>query len=261
MISRIFTIMIISLNSSLILGQDILIKNDGNELKSKVIEISDLTIKYKMFDNLNGPVYSINKNDVLLIIYENGKREHFSTSQNVNKTESSTTETNSQFSERHRSSTFGLGLTGFFGAFAYNSVVSDGDYASSLFIGPLSYSRNLGITPKFAFHYGSSVSYMNFRQTYYGFHNDFDAIIPSIDFGGSFHFSSKKKIDPYIKIVTGLAYWIGLSGDFHFSALTPNYGLKFGANFYGKRNSGFNLEVGYELFSYLKIGYTFGNKK
>jgi hypothetical protein len=56
-------------------GQDIIIKKSGEEIKSKVIEIFDNDIKYRKIDNLTGPLYSINKSEVLIIIYENGKRE------------------------------------------------------------------------------------------------------------------------------------------------------------------------------------------
>jgi hypothetical protein len=56
-------------------GQDIIIKKSGEEIKSKVIEIFDNDIKYRKIDNLEGPLYSISKSDVLIIIYENGKRE------------------------------------------------------------------------------------------------------------------------------------------------------------------------------------------
>ena len=38
-------------------GQDIIIKNNGDEIKSKVIEIDSRVIKYRAFDNVNGPLY------------------------------------------------------------------------------------------------------------------------------------------------------------------------------------------------------------
>jgi hypothetical protein len=56
-------------------GQDVIIKKTGEEIKAKVTEILDMDIKYKKFDNLGGPVYSIKKSEVVLIIYENGSKE------------------------------------------------------------------------------------------------------------------------------------------------------------------------------------------
>lgn len=56
-------------------AQDIIVKNDKSETKAKVTEITEHTIKYKKWDNLNGPLYNISKEDVFMIIYENGQRE------------------------------------------------------------------------------------------------------------------------------------------------------------------------------------------
>lgn len=57
------------------LAQDIIIKNDKSEIKSKVTEITETSVKYKKWENLDGPVYSISKSQVFMIIYQNGNRE------------------------------------------------------------------------------------------------------------------------------------------------------------------------------------------
>lgn len=56
-------------------AQDVIIKNDKTEIKSKVTEITETAIKYKKWDNVDGPVYNISKADVFMIIYANGQRE------------------------------------------------------------------------------------------------------------------------------------------------------------------------------------------
>lgn len=56
-------------------AQDILVKTDKSEVKVKVVEITESTIKYKKWENLEGPLYNMVKNDVFLIIYVNGERE------------------------------------------------------------------------------------------------------------------------------------------------------------------------------------------
>ncbi len=53
--------------------QDKIIKKNQEILTGKIIEVGIAEIKYKTSDNLNGPDYVITKNDVLLIVYENGK--------------------------------------------------------------------------------------------------------------------------------------------------------------------------------------------
>lgn len=57
-------------------AQDVIIKNDKSEIKSKVLEITDTQIKYKKFDMLDGPTYNIYKTDVFMIIYKNGTKEY-----------------------------------------------------------------------------------------------------------------------------------------------------------------------------------------
>jgi hypothetical protein len=58
-------------------AQDRLVKKDKTEIKAKVLEITDTDIKYKKFENLNGPTYSIKKKELSVIIYANGQLETF----------------------------------------------------------------------------------------------------------------------------------------------------------------------------------------
>jgi len=66
---------LVTINMSI--AQDIIYKIDHTEIKSKVIEITTLTVRYKNFNHLNGPIRNISINDVFMIIYEDGKREVF----------------------------------------------------------------------------------------------------------------------------------------------------------------------------------------
>jgi len=72
---QLLAVIVISILSNVIIGQDIITKQDGDEIKAKVTEIGINEIKYKNFDNLNGPVYILNKSDVFMIKYENGEKE------------------------------------------------------------------------------------------------------------------------------------------------------------------------------------------
>lgn len=62
---------------SLLISQDLIVLKNAEEIKSKVVEITDLTVKYKKWENVNGPIYNLNKNEVLFIRYENGTKEVF----------------------------------------------------------------------------------------------------------------------------------------------------------------------------------------
>ncbi|PBQ34067.1 hypothetical protein CNR22_20555 [Sphingobacteriaceae bacterium] len=56
-------------------AQDQLYKKDNTKLLVKITEVSPEEIKYKLFSNLNGPAYVVNKSEVSLLIYENGQHE------------------------------------------------------------------------------------------------------------------------------------------------------------------------------------------
>ena len=58
-------------------AQDTLVLNDGTLIKSKVVEITESLLKYKKYSNLDGPVYTIDKKQVLVVHYENGEQESF----------------------------------------------------------------------------------------------------------------------------------------------------------------------------------------
>lgn len=64
-------------------SQDVLTKKTGDDIKAKVLEVTTTEVKYKKFDNLNGPVFSILKSELLLIRYENGSKDVFNDSKKV----------------------------------------------------------------------------------------------------------------------------------------------------------------------------------
>jgi hypothetical protein len=56
-------------------AQDLLILKDGNTVEATVLEISSTEIRYRRFDNLEGPIIVIPVTNVLSIRYENGTTE------------------------------------------------------------------------------------------------------------------------------------------------------------------------------------------
>jgi len=65
-------------SSNIIKAQDTLSMRSGENILVKVIEVGTSEVKYKKLDNLNGPDFSILKSDLLMIKYENGTKEDFS---------------------------------------------------------------------------------------------------------------------------------------------------------------------------------------
>ena len=62
-----------------IMAQDVIVKQDGSTILSKVMEINSAEIKYKKWSNVDGPIYAISRSEVLSINYQNGEVEVFST--------------------------------------------------------------------------------------------------------------------------------------------------------------------------------------
>jgi hypothetical protein len=65
-----------SLQQSLF-AQDTIVQRNGKLIPSKVLEIDKSDVKYKKFENMEGPAYIILKNDVAFIRYQNGSVDTF----------------------------------------------------------------------------------------------------------------------------------------------------------------------------------------
>ena len=57
--------------------QDLIITKNAERIEAKVVEIGDATVKYKKWDYLDGPNYTILKSDISSILYQNGEVEVF----------------------------------------------------------------------------------------------------------------------------------------------------------------------------------------
>ena len=88
-----FSIMLIMLSALLAQGQDLITKVNGEDIYAKIIEVGQSEIKYKRFDNLEGPIFTVAKREVLMVRYENGTKDIFST-------ERSASSANSTYSAR-----------------------------------------------------------------------------------------------------------------------------------------------------------------
>lgn len=65
-------------------AQDILTLKSGDEIKGVIIEITKDQIKFKKTSE--GPIYSMNKSDIFMIVYENGRKETFQLQNTPNNT-------------------------------------------------------------------------------------------------------------------------------------------------------------------------------
>ena len=60
------------------LAQDNIVLRNGEDINAKILEINESIIKYKKFDNQEGPIYTILKNEIFYIKYPNGDKDIFS---------------------------------------------------------------------------------------------------------------------------------------------------------------------------------------
>jgi hypothetical protein len=74
---NILLIILFICSSSIIKAQDTLSTRSGESIIAKVLEVTTNEVKYKKFNNLNGPDIIILKSDLLQIRYENGTKDDF----------------------------------------------------------------------------------------------------------------------------------------------------------------------------------------
>lgn len=108
---KIIPLFIITLISITINAQDVIIKNDKKEIESKIIEITETVIKYKKWDFKDGPTYNINKSEVFMIIYSNGKKEYFEARQQSVPQNSHNTPTTSSTNRIYEATTSSINST------------------------------------------------------------------------------------------------------------------------------------------------------
>jgi len=76
--SRCLAMLALLLFASRVYSQEKIYLNDGTTIEARVTEIGENAIKYKLWDQPDGPIRNISSNDVSEIHYQDGKIEHFS---------------------------------------------------------------------------------------------------------------------------------------------------------------------------------------
>lgn len=64
-------------------AQDKIYKKSGDVIEAKVTEVGSNEIKYKIFTDQNGPVYTAQKQQLIKIVYESGRIENYDASTDV----------------------------------------------------------------------------------------------------------------------------------------------------------------------------------
>jgi hypothetical protein len=79
-ILNILTILLIVLKLN---AQDVITKKNSDDIKAKVLEVTNSEIKFKRFEDINGPTFSLLKSEVLMVRYENGTKDVFNDKQST----------------------------------------------------------------------------------------------------------------------------------------------------------------------------------
>ena len=83
-------------------SQDLITTKKGEDIQTKVLEINTTEVKYKKADNLEGPIYTILKSDILIIRYANGTKDVFNEEKEVISTKTENSKGNYMTYERNR---------------------------------------------------------------------------------------------------------------------------------------------------------------
>lgn len=58
-------------------SQDVITKTDGTDIQAQVLEVGKTEIRFKKWDNLEGPIFTELKSELLMIRYKNGTKDTF----------------------------------------------------------------------------------------------------------------------------------------------------------------------------------------
>jgi hypothetical protein len=241
-------------------AQDVIIKRNGDEIKSKVLEVALTIIKYKKYDNLSGPTFEILKSDVFMIKYENGTRDVINAlvQNEPNRATNNTPDRKEKeksslaFTSNHRSTTIAYGVSAIFGG-----ITNYGDGESDMVIGPLLFSFDKALSDKFSIAFRPAAMYYQSNSNYFSSSLLFGGLQVRVDY----HFATTEKLDPYFGLGGGLGYFFGGKDLYGIGGTYPIYGGGFGIKSYGKGRNALLVELGYDSYSYLKIGYVLGKHK
>ena len=91
---KISLITLLIILSGKLFSQDIITTGEDKEVKAKVIEVTSENIKYKKYDNPQGPTYTINLTDIKKVKYANGEEEVFGVKSRNNESASASSSSN-----------------------------------------------------------------------------------------------------------------------------------------------------------------------
>ena len=56
-------------------GQDLITPKNGDVIEAKILEVTSTEVKYKKWNNQEGPTFVMSKGDIMMVVYQNGDRD------------------------------------------------------------------------------------------------------------------------------------------------------------------------------------------
>jgi hypothetical protein len=242
-------------------AQDIIIKKNGDEINAKVLEAGTTEIKYKRFDNIDGPVYTIDKSDVFMIKYADGTKtiitQMDSPGTSGQAKEMSNEKRIFQKQKSYLSAAYGFGTFLGWGNWDYYN----GEQYTSSTTGPVYVKYEYGVTEDFGI--GINLAYLEYKYSYKynSWYNGTQVYFTETDTYTSFsgllranwHFGQSEKIDPYYGF--GLGY---RTGTIKYTSDDPNGSQHnyYGYNFWYWGNGNRFFPVGFETTFGVRIKFS-----
>ena len=70
---KLFTLFACALMATALWAQDIIVTTDAKKIDAKILEVTTSEIRYKELDNIDGPTFILGTDEIVTIIYANGK--------------------------------------------------------------------------------------------------------------------------------------------------------------------------------------------
>ena len=219
-------------------AQDIIVLKSADEIKAKIKEILPTTIKYVEWDFQDGPDRIMDKNDILVIKYQNGRTESFENTARARRAASVGSSKEKVRTYINEIKLQGYVYTGLSFADGISGPVLEGSVGARLY-DYLYLGAELGYRPMFVRYYASQ----------WGADR---SLLHDVHLGVNMkcYIPAAEKIYPYMNLSMG----------FHYFNQLPMFGMQFGTGFdFGH----FSVGIGYERlqpvgsFGYIKFGVVF----
>jgi hypothetical protein len=223
---RFLFILLIGLSINLIFAQDTIVKQNGDRIPSKILEIISDSIQYAEFEFQDGPIRNIDISEVSMIIYGNGKREQFPPTDNQD-SEDALMKEDSQKTFKGRYLMLGAGMGNSYGGYG---IRLQWRYGGNLGYG---FHAGVGYDPGAPISGSAGVKFFYFKGLY-------------IDF----QFATKwmKQIDSYIIGYEQMGYpfylWIPITEDVDNSYMGYGPALMVGGDWVWGKKIAYGLNVG-----------------